>query len=197
MLRPGIVECGGGKRQIQRVGLQKRRLLSHPGPLREHGGDIDKWLAQIDAGDLAAVGRGQKPRGAAESAANIKQRAAPFNFQSFGEPRRRRKPAGMELIQRRKRVPIDRPLTEPRLLERVIDACEQWISSVMVNHGNRLGHARCPMFHEFMQCLDALDIQAISRSLENSSRAMRTSGKAYAEREQKLNSRDWASACRH
>jgi hypothetical protein len=53
---------------------------------------FDEGLAQVDAGHVAPVGRGQEPRRSAEAAADVEQAGTPIDAESL-----RKLPRGAEL----------------------------------------------------------------------------------------------------
>ena len=67
MLQQHNVETAGVKRKLKRASGLKRHLSALSRTLGEIARGIDEWLAEVDAGNLAATGRGQKARRPADA----------------------------------------------------------------------------------------------------------------------------------
>ena len=72
----GAVEAGVVERQVEGVGLPKRHPVIKPGLFGQHHRHVAEFLRQVDAGDPAAVFRGQKPRRPADARPDIEDVAA-------------------------------------------------------------------------------------------------------------------------
>jgi hypothetical protein len=69
------------------------------GPLRQIARGIDEWLAEVDARNLAAIGRSQKARRPAESRSDIQNRHVGGYPSQLGKLNGRCEPAGVKLIE--------------------------------------------------------------------------------------------------
>src|SRR5262249_56917899 len=71
ILRPYEIEACVGKRQLERVTLLVGHLVREAGALREHSGERDEFLGEIEAGHAAAEVACGGTRGPADAAADL------------------------------------------------------------------------------------------------------------------------------
>src|SRR4051812_8426 len=86
------------ERKLQRAGGLERHPLALSRPLRQIARGIDEWLAEVDARNPAAIGRGEKARRSANARSDIQNRHIGGNPSQFGKLDRRREPAGVKLV---------------------------------------------------------------------------------------------------
>src|SRR5262249_12245954 len=86
------------ERKRERARGLKRHPLALSGPLRQIARGINERLAEVDAGNLAAICRRQKARRAADSRSDIENRHAGGNPDQLGKLNGRREPSRVKLV---------------------------------------------------------------------------------------------------
>src|SRR5258707_13179927 len=99
MLQQRDVEMAVVKGKFQRAGGLERHSLALSRPLRQIARGIDEWLAEVDAGNLAAICRSQKARRPANSRSDIQNRHVGGNPSQLGKLNGRCQPSGVELVE--------------------------------------------------------------------------------------------------
>ncbi len=79
------VEAGVAERQVERVGLAVGQVVAELDALRQHAGDLDERVADVDAGDPAAVLQGHEARRAADAAADVEHLLLVVEAELHGE----------------------------------------------------------------------------------------------------------------
>src|SRR5215469_11602650 len=99
MLQQHDVETAGVKRELERAGSLKRHLSALSRTLGQIARGIHEWLAEVDARNLAAVGRGQKARRPADACADVQNRHAGGDPGQLAKLGGSSEPAGVKLVE--------------------------------------------------------------------------------------------------
>ena len=131
MLHPGEIEAFGLGREPRGVTDPAAHLLGQPGPLRQHGREVDEGAAEVDAGDQAPVHGREVPGGTAKPASDVQQAGTGADAEPGGQRRRRHSAADMELVQRRQSVPGDHAVPQSRQPQRIRHPGDEIAGSVV------------------------------------------------------------------
>ena len=100
MLQQHDVEAAVVEWKLQRAGGLERHLPALSRALGQIARGIHEWLAEVDARDLAAIGRRQKARRPADARADIQNRHVGGDPSQLGKLGGRREPPGVKLVER-------------------------------------------------------------------------------------------------
>ena len=145
MLQQRGVEAFLLEGKLQRAGRPER----HPQSLARARGQIacglHEGLAEIDAGDPAAIARRQKARRPADARTNIQNRHLGGDSNELGKLGGRGQPSRVKLVQGGQLLRLQRPILRPEIGERRLQPLGQAGRAIMVTHaGERIGHGRVP-----------------------------------------------------
>src|SRR3954469_13799122 len=99
MLQQHDIETAIVEWKLQRAGGLERHLSALSRTLGQIARGIDEWLAEVDAGDPAAIARRQKARRPADAPADIQNRHVGGDPSQLGKLGGRREPAGVKLVE--------------------------------------------------------------------------------------------------
>ena len=145
MLQQRDVEAAVVEGKLQRAGGLERHLSALSRPLGQIARGIDEWLAEVDTRDLAAIGRGQKPRRPANARSDIQNRHIGGNPSQPGKLGGRGEPSGVKLVERRQLPRREPLLLWPEGRERCLQPLGQAGGAIMVAHIiKEIGHCSVP-----------------------------------------------------
>src|SRR6266851_397250 len=104
ILRPYEVEFAVGERHRCRIAVAVVDKPVEPGAPRQHRGDTTELGGEVEAGDVAAIGRGEIARWTADAGTDIEDEVPRGRGEQGSELGRRGAPPGMEFIDRREIV---------------------------------------------------------------------------------------------
>src|SRR5262249_11600598 len=99
MLQQHDVETAVVEWKLQRAGGLEQHLPALSRTLGQIARGIDERLAEVDAGNPAAKGRGQKARRPADARADIQNRRVDGDASQFGKVGGGRESAGVKLVE--------------------------------------------------------------------------------------------------
>lgn len=133
------------ERKVQRAGGLKRHPLALSRPLRQIARGIDEWLAEVDARNPAAIGRGQKARRPANSRSDIQNRHGGGDPGQLGKLNGRCEPAGVKLVEGSQPLRRGARLVRPEGCQRRLQPLGQAGRAIMVAHPiKEIGHSVPP-----------------------------------------------------
>ena len=145
MLQQHDVETAVVEGKLQRAGGLKRHLPALSRALGQIARGIDEWLAEVDARDLAAIGRSQKARRPADARADIQNRHVGGDPGQLGKLGGRGEPPGVKLVERRQLLRREPLLLRPEGGERRLQPLGQAGRAIVVAHAIKdIGHCSVP-----------------------------------------------------
>ena len=133
-----------GKRQRARV--LERHPLALSCPLRQIARGFNEGLAEIDAGNPAAIGGSQKARRAANARSDIQNRHVGGNSCQLGKLDGRLQPSGMKLVKASELLRREPLFVWPEGRERRLQPLDQAARAIVVAHTlKHIGHCGIPL----------------------------------------------------
>ncbi len=142
MLQQHYVEMAVVERKVQRAGGLKRHLPALSRPLGQIARGIDEWLAEVDARNPAAIGRGQKARRPANARSDIQNRHVGGNPGQLGKLGGRCQPSGVKLVEGSQLLRRESLVLRPEGRERRLQPLGQAGRAIVVAHAIKdIGHS--------------------------------------------------------
>ena len=146
MLQQRDIEMAVVKGKRQRARVLERHPLALSCPLRQIARGFNEGLAEIDAGNPAAIGGSQKARRAANARSDIQNRHVGGNSCQLGKLDGRLQPSGMKLVKASELLRREPLFVWPEGRERRLQPLDQAARAIVVAHTlKHIGHCGIPL----------------------------------------------------
>src|ERR1700722_19660034 len=140
-VKPAVI-----KWKLQRAGGLERDLPALSGALGQIARGVHEWLAEVDARNPAAIGRGQKARRSADARADVKNRHVGGDPSQLGKLGGRCESAGVKLVEGAQLLGREPLILRPEGRERRLQPFGQAGRAIVVADVIKgIGHCKAPL----------------------------------------------------